>query len=148
MLISETLLTDKKFINVPKFISVTLNDFNGKLTLASLYCPPRHSIKQVQYMHFYKTLGTRFIAAGDYNAKHTIWGSRIISPKGRELFKTMLAMNLSHVSTGSPTYWPSDPNKLPDLIDFCVTKGIPKASIAAESSLDLSSNYSDTTHKY
>ena len=53
----------------------------------------------------------------------------------------MLAMNLSHVSTGSPTYWPSDPNKLPDLIDFCVTKGIPKASIAAESSLDLSSDH-------
>jgi hypothetical protein len=27
---------------------------------------------------------------------------------------------------GEPTYWPSDRNKLPDLVDFCVTKGIPQ----------------------
>jgi hypothetical protein len=27
---------------------------------------------------------------------------------------------------GEPTYWPSDKNKLPDLVDFCVTKRIPQ----------------------
>jgi hypothetical protein len=33
-------------------------------------------------------------------------------------------LHLRHFSTGEPTYWPSDRNKLPDLLDFCVAKGI------------------------
>jgi hypothetical protein len=54
------------------------------------------------------------------------WGSRLIIPEGRELLKTMERNNLEHTSTWEPTYWPSGRNKLPDLGDFCVTKGIPK----------------------
>lgn len=122
--------------------SVTLNDCSGKLTVAAIYCPPRHSIKEDQFCHFYRTLGPRFLAAGDYNAKHTIWGSRLISPKGRELFKAMTKLKLSHISSGSPTYWPSDLKKIPDVIDFCVTKGVANHLVNAESCLDLSSDHS------
>ena len=121
--------------------SVTITDSYGKLTIAALYCPPRHSIKVEQYCHFYRTLGNRFIAAGDYNAKHTIWGSRVISPKGRELFKTIMKMKLSHISPGTPTYWPSDQSKIPDVIDFCVTKGVSDNMVSSKSCLDLSSDH-------
>jgi hypothetical protein len=48
------------------------------------------------------------------------------TPRGREVLKTMKRNNLKHLSTGKPTYWPSDRNKLPDLVDFCVTEGIPQ----------------------
>jgi hypothetical protein len=89
------------------------------------YLPSRHTVKQVQLAAFYSTLGRRFIAGGDYNAKHTDWGSRLITPRGREILRTMEQLNLPHLSTGEPTYWPSDRNKLPDLLDFCITKGIP-----------------------
>jgi hypothetical protein len=44
---------------------------------------------------FYVTLGHRFIAGGDYNAKHTDWGSRIITPRGREGLKMMERNNPS-----------------------------------------------------
>ena len=54
--------------------SVTINDSVGILIIAALYCPPRYSIKEDQFRQFYNTLGSRFIAAGDYNAKHTLWG--------------------------------------------------------------------------
>ena len=64
-----------------------------------------------------------------------------VSPKGRILFKTMQAMNLSHTSSGNPTYWPSDLNNLPDLIDFCVTKSISANLTKVESSLELSSDH-------
>jgi hypothetical protein len=47
-----------------------------------------------------------------------------------------------HLSTGEPTYWPSDRNKLPDLVEFCVPKGIPQDFAVAESCLDLSSDHS------
>jgi hypothetical protein len=46
--------------------------------------------------------------------------------------------NLKHLSTGKPTYWPSDRNKLPDLVDFCVTKGIPQDLGVAKACFDLS----------
>jgi hypothetical protein len=50
--------------------------------------------------------------------------------------------NLMHVSTGEPTYWPSDKRKVPDLLDFGITKGIPACSIHAVAGLDLSSDHS------
>jgi len=77
---------------------------------------------------FLDTLGNRFIAAGDYNPKHTQWGSRLISPRERELLKAIDTMNLSTVSTGKLTYWPTDSEKIPDLLDFDITGGIPKNS--------------------
>ena len=121
--------------------SITTKMSFGFITFAAIYCPPRHSINMDQYKNYFQSLGNCFIAGGDYNAKHTVWGSRIVSPKGRILFKTMQAMNLSHISSGSPTYWPSDLNKLPDLIDFCVTKGISANHTKVESSLELSSDH-------
>ena len=51
-------------------------------------------------------------------------------------------MKLSHISPGSPTYWPSDLNKIPDVIDFCGTKGVGNHAVTAESCLDLSSDHS------
>jgi hypothetical protein len=50
--------------------------------------------------------------------------------------------NLKHLSTGEPTYWQSNRNKLPDLVDFCVTKGIPQDFAVANSCFDLSSDHS------
>ena len=124
--------------------SITVEDLIGPITLASVYSPPKHMIKQEQYTHFFKTLGNRFIAGGDYNAKHPWWGSRshIPTPKGRQLYQAMLGNNLYALSTGKPTYWPTDRRKVPDVIDFCVTKGISEHYIKIESCLDLSSDHS------
>jgi hypothetical protein len=101
-----------------------VEDSFGLLTISAVYLPPKHVIPQEQLEEFYATLGPRFIAGGDYNAKHTDWDSRLITPRGRVLLKTMESNNLTHLSTGQPIYWPSDKNKIPDLVDFCVTKGI------------------------
>jgi hypothetical protein len=38
---------------------------------------------------YYYTLGHRFISGGDYNAKHTNLGSRLTSPRGQVLLKTL-----------------------------------------------------------
>ena len=91
------------------------------ITLASVCCPPRYSIKLEQYEENFETLGNVFIAGGDYNANHTVWGSRLVSPKGRSLFNAMKTFKFNHVFSGSPMYWPSDCNKIAVLMDFCVT---------------------------
>jgi hypothetical protein len=54
----------------------------------------------------------------------------------------MEKLNLLHLSTGEPTYWPSDPKRLPDLLDFCVIKGIPHDSALTRSCFELSSDHS------
>jgi hypothetical protein len=92
--------------------SVTIDDWIGPLTIAAVYCPPKHIIKAEQFRSFYATLGQRFLVGGDYNAKHSHRGSLLTTPSGRELFKDIQTNNLSHVSNGEPTYWPSDRRKV------------------------------------
>lgn len=123
--------------------SIRIYDQSAPLTLSAIYCPPRFAVKSEQFMDFFNTLGGHFLAAGDYNAKHTHWGSRLISPRGRQLYSCLMQRHgLDFVSTGVPTYWPSDRNKIPDLIDFGIFKGIVKARLTAASSYDLSSDHS------
>lgn len=64
------------------------------LTIASIYSPPRHTINLEEYREFFEQLGSHFLVAGDWNAKHTTWGARLISPKGRNLLKIIQDNNL------------------------------------------------------
>jgi hypothetical protein len=61
--------------------------------------------------------------------------------KGRELLKAMRNNNLQHISTRQLTYWPSDTNKMPDLLDFCIIRGMPTQKFTVESCLDLTSDH-------
>ena len=122
--------------------SICLSQWNGNCIISSVYSPPRHAIKTHQYLDFFNKMGNKFIIGGDFNAKHKFWGSRLISPKGKQLFDAITQSNLETISTGSPTYWPSDKNKVPDLIDFFVLKGISKYNTRIENSYDLSSDHS------
>jgi hypothetical protein len=122
--------------------TVSVEDLVDSLIISAVYLPPKHIVKQEQLEAFYNILGQRFIDGGDYNAKHTAWESRLTTPRGQEIYKTMEQLHLRHLSTGEPTYWRPDRNKLPDLLNFCVTKGIPPNSATATSNLDLSSDHS------
>ena len=98
--------------------TICIQDFVHSLVISSVYFPPRYSITEEQYCKFFQSLGPRFLAAGDYNAKHTYWGSRLVSPKGRILFNAITKSKLEVISGGRPTYWPTDRNKIPDLKKF------------------------------
>jgi hypothetical protein len=60
--------------------SVLVEDSVGLLTISAVYLPSKHTVKQEQLENYYNTLGRWFIAGGDYKAKHTDWGSRLITP--------------------------------------------------------------------
>jgi len=104
----------------------------------------------------------------DYNSKHTLWGLRLTTTKGRELSEVIQEKNYSFLSTGTPTYWisnfrrdlnivyfllgkkkeniqptywPTDGNKIPDLLDFFVTNGISSTYTDIQSSYDLTSDH-------
>lgn len=100
------------------------------LHISAIYCSPNNDIKRDQFLDFYSTLGPRFIAEGDYNAEHTTCGSCLINTTGKELLKAMEETHLKYLSTKKATYWPTDQNKIPDLIDFCITKGLLNATVS------------------
>lgn len=122
--------------------SVKIKCGNSNITICSIYYPPRYSVKCEDYERFFGKLGNKFIVGGDFNAKHPWWGSRLSNPKGKELYKCLAKHNYNTLSTGKPTYWPSDPSKIPDLLDFVIYTGIPSTHLDIVASEELSSDHS------
>lgn len=121
---------------------------NNNVSIYSVYYPPRFSIKCDNYENFFKKLGNKFIVGGDFNAKHIWWGSRLNNPKGKELYKCVIKNCYKTTSTGRPTYWPSDPTKIPDLLDFFVYKGISDSHLSIAACDDLSSDHTPILLNY
>jgi len=69
-------------------------------------------------------------------------GLTFLTTKGRELSKVIQQKNYSFLSTGTPTYWPTDGNIIPGLLDFFVTSGISSTYTDIRSSYDLTSEHS------
>lgn len=127
--------------------SICLEEMLGNIVISAVYCPPKHNIKKMDFVEFFETLGDKFLAGGDYNSKHIRWGSRLSTTKGKQLNEAMIENQLDFSSSGHPTYWPTDRKKIPDLLDFCIIKRIPRTCIQAENSYDLSSDHSPVIFK-
>lgn len=121
---------------------IKVQEANGPLVVAAVYCPPKHKLKKEHFETYFNKLGNRFVAGGDFNSKHTTWGSRIDTTNKRELLKAINSNNYKTVSTGEPTYWATDPNKMPDLLNFFVTSGVSPNYFSVASNYDLSSDHS------
>ena len=115
-----------------------IEDWTGPISI-SVYCPPKYTITSEQ---FFTILEERFIAVDDYNVKDQFWESRLVNPKGRVLYKTIINKRLNTISQSMPTYWSTDRKKVPDIIDFGIIKGIAKAYFRIKPSLELFSDHS------
>jgi len=120
---------------------VEVKAMSWRFTIAAIYSPPRHNTSTDEYKDFPPTLGNRFTVGGEWNAKHTQWGSRLTTTKGRNLWRAKSDNNYDYISNGAPTYWPTDPRKLPDLLDFIVSHGLPRNNYQLHSNVDLSSDH-------
>jgi hypothetical protein len=49
--------------------------------------------------------------------------------------------NYDYISNGAPTYWPTNPRKLTDLLDFFVSHGLHRSNYLIHSKFDLSSDH-------
>lgn len=121
---------------------ITIQYNGADLNIAAAYCPPRHTPTKAQFENVFSKLGKRFIMGGDYNIKHTAWGSRLISPgKGNELLNAINESKCCYLSSRGPTYWPTDAGKIPDLLDFFIIKGISSTYTTVEGIIDLTSDH-------
>ena len=98
-------------------------------------------LKKYDYLEFLGHLGNRFIVGGDFNVKNTQWGSRLTTTKCRELLRAIQETRCEAMSTGKPTYWPTDPGKIHDPIDFFIIKNIPAQYLQIEESHGLKSDH-------
>ena len=120
-------------------VNITMGSY--QLAISSIYCPPRCTIISSQFSSFFATLGQCYIVGGDFNSKNKYWDSRLNTPKGRQLLEAVNLSNSTPISTGKPTYWPTDSNRQPDLLDFFVVKGVPSSQLHVDELVDLSSDH-------
>jgi endonuclease/exonuclease/phosphatase (EEP) superfamily protein YafD len=121
--------------------NISIEDWDVNLTISVIYCPPRHKIKTEQYNAFINALEHTFLVGGDFNAKHQYWGSRLVNPKGCVLYQTIQEKQLQILSTGEPTYWPTDINKTPYLLDVFIFKGLSHNSLDIRPNLEIASDH-------
>lgn len=110
--------------------------------VGAIYSPPRHTVLRSEYDRLFAVMCPKWIAGGDFNAKHPLWGSRLTTTKGKNLYDSLMRNNVQCYSNGSPTYWPTDPDKRSDCIDFFLSHGISANYIDIQNMADLSSDHS------
>lgn len=111
-----------------QLIAIRLSSLQPKTTLAAIYCPPNTRITREDFTNCFTHIPKPFLMGGDFNAKHTWWASRIINPRGRELLSCIQNNNYLAMSTGAPTFYSTNTNNIPDLLDFFISSGIPTSS--------------------
>ncbi|KOX69514.1 hypothetical protein WN51_06601 [Melipona quadrifasciata] len=82
-------------------IDMTIHTIRGNITIAAVYCPPKH------------------------------YSSKTKSPQEKILEQTIRKLSLDTVMTGEPIYWPQAQEKTPDLLDFAVINSLHKTDFVA-----------------
>lgn len=90
-------------------------------TISSAYFPPQAKLNSNELTNFLLSIGNNYLIGGDFNCKHTSWGSRITNTRGRILHNVIQNKNLKFLSPPNPTYWPTHQNRQPDILDFFIT---------------------------
>eukprot|EP00102_Acyrthosiphon_pisum_P014983 XP_008185317.1 PREDICTED: RNA-directed DNA polymerase from mobile element jockey-like [Acyrthosiphon pisum] len=101
-------------------IKIKINNFN--ITISSAYFPPNQPISEPKILSFFHSLGNFLIICGDFNAKHSQWGSRYTNTRGRLFHTSIPKHKLSFISPDEPTHWLSHANRSPDILDFFITR--------------------------
>ncbi|GBP47303.1 Probable RNA-directed DNA polymerase from transposon X-element [Eumeta japonica] len=68
---------------------------------------------------------TLTILAGDFNAKHTVWGSRVVSPMGRQLLQNTKDYGYEILCPDTPSHVPTDPRFSADVLDIVLCPRLP-----------------------
>jgi hypothetical protein len=93
------------------------------LTIISCYHLPRILLRENDITEILDT-GTSVIAAGDFNAKHQAWGSRVANRNGRILYVLADAIDLLVEAPPEPTYY-SPLGHRADTLDIALLKNVP-----------------------
>lgn len=106
------------------------------------YSPPRHNITKPILDDYFRTIKNNFIIVGDYNAKHQSWDSRVNNSRGTVLYNLVNEKHINIFSPPGPTYWPTSPNKILDILDIFTAKILRNLHCSINNILGLNSDHS------
>lgn len=145
------LSTSKKSLNYTPDITFTSAQYqlcaariladSQPITLATVYCSPSYTTNSADFDLLFQILEGTWLVGGDFNAKHSSWGSRTITTLGRALATVLEQRNFEAFSSGEPPYWPTDHRNIPDVIDFFVTNHLHRQQCQVSAITDLSSDH-------
>lgn len=123
-------------------VGVRVSTNIGEIYIATVYCPPNcPGTNKEAFLKFFNNMPNRFIISGDYNAKSHSFSCRAENPRGKELLQAIKVISAQTLTDGFPTYYPSDPLKQPDILDFFVVRNISKNYLAVGSEIEMSSDH-------
>lgn len=94
-----------------------------ELNLFAGYRPPLPTIDAGDLSKIFSSRAPTLLAA-DLNAKHHLWGSRVINPIGRRLHEIAEYMGVDIAGPESPTHIPTNPRHSPDVLDIIAFKNL------------------------
>lgn len=103
-------------------IKVKLKPNYGKLSIATVYCPPKNNLKKENFQKFFKMLRSKFIMGNDFNSKYIFISYNYNKRQRIEQTQTVEEKNYSILSTYNFIYWPTNLKK--DFLDFFVIEDI------------------------
>jgi len=113
----------------------------GCIGIHSLYLPPNQPWSKTDFDDVLANLGDKFIAGGDFNAKHPWWGNTSTCTRGRRLQEAIASSSCQIIATGEPTFFSYTTSNRPTALDFFIINGIPTSNITVELKHDLSSDH-------
>lgn len=103
-------------------VCIQTNDV--ELTLVACYVPPSAPLPADQISAILDRRGPVLIA-GDLNAKHPAWNSRITNARGRQLHRLAARHGANIIAPATPTYYSSNHLHRPDVLDIAILKDLP-----------------------
>jgi len=99
--------------------------FNNRSILVVSAYQPQSRTMHIADCDKVMNLYSNIIMAGDLNSKHTNCGCRVSNPNGNKLQEYIPTSAGIISALNTPTYFPSDTNRFPDILDILVIKSIP-----------------------
>jgi Reverse transcriptase (RNA-dependent DNA polymerase)/Endonuclease-reverse transcriptase len=119
--------------------SVIISSGSQQITISAAYKSPNQALDPLDLTKL--TTGSDwFIAAGDFNAKHPLWNSRLANTAGKILYQHAQNSDYSIIAPDSPTYFPNARKNRPDVLDIAITK-LPHQTIEVTNLNQLSSDH-------
>lgn len=133
-------------IIVPNMISfelVGVQIYTLDDNIFKVYCTYLQPSKQIMASDLNKIFDNEqnpTILAGDLNSKHPAWYSRVSNPNGRKLFDIMNRKQWVVYAPDSPTYFPSQRDRFPDVLDILLCQNI-NCIVNQYTEMDLDSDH-------
>ncbi|KAH8271161.1 hypothetical protein KR026_004255, partial [Drosophila bipectinata] len=121
--------------------SVQLQTSEGNVRLVAIYLPPSKTWVQSEFESLLAEFGSKFIAGGDYNAKHAWWENSRACRKGKLLQEVIANGHYQVLSTGEPTFYSYNPLLTPTALDFCIINGYAIDRLQVRTIHELSSDH-------